>query len=113
MDEAEHRRRLTGLNKRVDVAGERIFDASERLLGEIAMAERRSLKTDVPERRLRALGDYVEAVTATSASWGQEALRVYAGRPTSAWARFRQRRRLRTIARTLERVARGAERVRS
>jgi len=113
MDEEEHRRQLRSLNKRVDAAGDRIFDAAQRLLDEVHGVEERKLAEDTLtawwERRTRLLADYVGAVTETTAAWGQETLRVYAQRPTTAWRQRRQRQRMRSIAKTLERAAKRLE----
>lgn len=119
MDDAEHARLLDELVNRIDVAAERVFDAAERLMDEVHEAEDRAderagdavrvdPRTKRRWRRLDQLDAYQDAMTESVVAVGKQAARIRAERPTGAWLRWRQRRRLLWIAKYLER---GADRL--
>ena len=116
MDEAEHVRQLDALISRIDVAVDRIFGQAERLSGEVGAQEDRevdeygdalrvSAGTQRRWRRLERLDDYADAMTESVVAWREEASRIYARRPASAWRRRSQRRQLLSIAKYFERAA--------
>jgi hypothetical protein len=125
MDDAEHVRRLDALVDRIDSAAGRVFTAAERLSNEVDEAEAREVdehgdagrvgaRTPRRWRRLEKLDDYADAMTESVVAWTERANAIHAERPTGRgqqWRRWRQRRRLLSIARQFERGATRLETV--
>uniref|UniRef100_UPI003F491100 hypothetical protein n=1 Tax=Pseudonocardia sp. CA-138482 TaxID=3240023 RepID=UPI003F491100 len=116
MDDAEHARQLDALVARIDAAADRVFASGERLEGEVDEAEAREVEeygdalhvgmgTRRRWRRLESLDDYADAMTESMVSWTKRANDIYAERPTGRFRRWRQRRRLLSVAKYFERAA--------
>jgi hypothetical protein len=121
MNAAEHTRRLAALTDRIDAAAERIFEGAERLSSDVQDAETRVVDQsgDAPRvgprtawrwRRLEQLDDYVDATTESVVAWSKRVDEIHAEHPTGRWSRWRQRRRLLSIAKYFERAATRLER---
>ena len=116
MDDAEHVRRLDALAARIDSAAEHVFTAAERLSREVDEARAREVddygdatrvtsRTSWRWRRLDKLDGYADAMTESVLAWTRRANDLHAARPAGRWRRWRQRRRLLSIARQFERGA--------
>jgi hypothetical protein len=123
MDEAEHLRRVDALLGRFDSAAERVFAAADRLFKEIDEAEDREderigdavrvgPRTKARWHRLDRLAETAHTATESLVSWAKFVAAVSAERPASGWGRWRQRRRLRSVAKSFERTAVLLERLR-
>ncbi|MDT7556807.1 MAG: hypothetical protein QOI68_1277 [Pseudonocardiales bacterium] len=122
MDDAEHVRRLDALVDRIDSAAGRVFTAAERLSNEVDEAEAREVdehgdagrvgaRTPRRWRRLEKLDDYADAMTESVVAWTERANAIHAERPSGRGRRWRQRRRLLSIAKQFERGAARLETV--
>lgn len=115
-DDVKHAEELRSLINRVDSGAIRIIDAAERLFGELNQADDREddkyadvyrvgAVTKWRWRRLENLHRYAYALLDSVSTWSAVASDIYAEQPTGSWRRWRQRRRLLSVAKYFERAA--------